>query len=249
MYKVIEDINVHYVDYGVKEKPTIVLLHGWGQNIEMMRPIVCGYENRYRIVILDLPGFGESEEPFEGWTVYDYAVFLNCFLKSLEIENPILVGHSFGGKIALVYASKYITSKMVLFACPFCKKYQKLPLKSRVYKVMKRIPGIRLFAPYLKTRIGSTDYRNASDIMRGILVSTVNTEIYEDLPFVSCPTLLIWGTKDEAVPIEKARELEQQLPNAGLVVYENATHYAYLEHLSEVRIVMDYFLNEEEVEK
>jgi len=242
MIKNIKGININYVCYGKENAQSIVLLHGWGQNIQMMEPIGNNLQDNFNIIILDLPGFGKSEEPKEVWTVYDYVEFIHEFLTSLKVENPILIGHSFGGKISLVYASKYKVKKLVALASPFCKEIKKLPLKVKLYKFIKKTPVLNLLEPIVKKYVGSTDYKNASEMMRKILVSTVNLEIYDDLPKINCPTLLVWGTKDTAVPINRAYELEKIIKDAGVVEYKDATHYAYLEHLYElVRVLKVFF--------
>ena len=128
MIKRIKNTDINYVDYGTG-KNTIVLLHGWGQNIEMMKPIGDRLSKNNRIIIVDLPGFGESKEPDTIWTMYDYTECIHELLESLKVKNPMLIGHSFGGKISLIYASKYDVSKLVLFGSPFKKEIKKLSLK------------------------------------------------------------------------------------------------------------------------
>ena len=113
----LKDIN--YVDYGKNIKGTIVLLHGWGQNIQMMDMLGHPFESEFRIIILDLPGFGESKEPPSFWGVTEYTSFLHDFLTKLKVSNPILIGHSFGGRIAINYASRFKTEKVVLLSAPF----------------------------------------------------------------------------------------------------------------------------------
>ena len=98
------DININYKDYGKKDGNAIVYLHGWGQNIEMMEPIANPFEKSNRLIILDLPGFGASEEPKEVWSIEDYADMVHELLKELNVEKPNMIGHSFGGKITLMYA-------------------------------------------------------------------------------------------------------------------------------------------------
>ena len=95
----------------------------------------------------------------------------------------------------------------------------------------------------MKNYIGSTDYKNASEIMRGILVNSINIEMSEDVKKIKCPTLLVWGSLDTAVPIKRAYELEKLIKDSGVVVFENATHYAYLERLNELIKVLDSFFN------
>ena len=241
MIKHVNNIDIHYEDYGTKNKDVIVLMHGWGQNIEMMHPIGEQFKKEYRIVVLDLPGFGNSDEPKEIWTVYDYAECIKQFLNSLEIENPIIMGHSFGGKISLAFASKYDVKKLVVFGSPFRKEIEKLSIKTRKLKTIKKLPGINNLEELAKKHIGSTDYKNASPRMRDILVSTVNLDISDSVKKIKCPTLIIWGTNDEAVPIKDAYDLEKLIPDAGVVEYPGS-HYTYLEYLQPVTNVLRNFL-------
>lgn len=241
MIKHIKEIDVHYVDYGNEQGIPLVLLHGWGQNIEMMLPIGNRFKEENRVIILDLPGFGQSEEPKEVWTVFDYADFLKVFLEQLQVQKPILMGHSFGGKISLAYASKYPIKKLVVFGSPFRKEIEKMSFKTKALKTLKKVPGIRNFSEVAKKYIGSTDYKNASQGMRDILVATVNLDITDSVKKIPCPTLIIWGTFDEAVNIQDAYELEKLIPDAGVVEYPGS-HYTYLEFLEPIINVLRNFI-------
>ncbi len=238
MQKTYKDLDINYVFYDNKSKTNLVYLHGWGQNIEMMEPIAKPFSKKYNVLILDLPGFGLSPEPKEAWTLYDYADMVNFFVKELKMNNPILIGHSFGGKISLCYALKYKTNKLVLLASPYEKKISKPTFKMKVFKLLKKTP----FANIAKRHMGSTDYRNASDMMRNILVKHVNLDLKDKLKNIKCPTLLIWGTNDEAVDYDDALKLEKLIPDAGLVTYEGCTHYAYLERLNQTLNVLESFI-------
>lgn len=240
----IKDTNINYILYGEKKKTTIVLLHGWGQNIEMMKMIGDAFKDRFQILILDLPGYGKSSEPPFSWSVYDYVDMLHEFLSKLNIKDIILIGHSFGGKISLAYSSKYDVKKLVLFGSPFKPEIEKISFKTKMLKNMKKVPVLNKLEGFAKKHIGSTDYRNATPRMREILVLTVNLDITEDVKKIKCPTLIVWGTLDEAVPIERAYELEKLIPDAGVVVYENCTHYAYLERLNQTINILNSFLGE-----
>lgn len=239
----LNEINVNYKYIDNELEDTIVFLHGWGQNIQMMEPLANKFNSKSNILIIDLPGFGRSEEPKEIWSIYDYASLVHDLVKKLKISNPILVGHSFGGKIALVYASKYKTKKLVVFGSPFCKEIKELPLKTKIYKFVKKTPILNILAKPLANMIGSTDYKNSSGIMRSIMVKHVNLDVIEDVKKIKCPTLIVWGTNDEAVNISRAYELEKLIKDSGVVVYENATHYAYLERLNEVTVVLNTFFS------
>jgi len=241
MHKVINDVSINYIDYGEGDN-TLVLLHGWGQNIEMMKPIGDRLKKRNRIIIVDLPGFGESVEPKDIWTMYDYAECINKLLKELKVNNPIMIGHSFGGKISLIYASKYKVNKLVLFGSPFKKEIKELSLKTKILKKLKNVPILNKLEGFAKKHVGSRDYRNASDFMRKILVEHVNLDITEDVKKIKCPTLLVWGTMDAEVPVERAYELEKLIEDSGVVIYEGCTHYAYLERLEQTINVLKSFI-------
>lgn len=241
MIKRINNVDVNYIEYGEGEK-TIVLLHGWGQNIEMMKPIGDRFKKNNRIVIVDLPGFGLSEEPKEIWNLNDYVKCIKKLLDKLKIEKPILIGHSFGGKISLLYASMYEVEKLVLFGSPFKQEIKKLSFKTKVLKFLKTVPIINKLERFAKKHIGSTDYKNASEVMRKVLVEHVNLDIEEDVKKIKCPTLLLWGTMDTEVPVERAYELEKLISDAGVVVYEGCSHYAYLERLQQTINILKSFI-------
>ena len=241
MYKV-NNVNINYINYGSKDGKDIVFLHGWGQNIQMMKMLADPLSKENNIVIVDLPGFGDSTEPTYDWMVDDYVEAIKSLLESLKIKKPILVGHSFGGKISLLYSSKYEVEKLVVLGSPYKKEIEKLSLKTKMLKAAKKVPVLNKLEGFAKKHIGSTDYRNASEIMRKILVNTVNYDISSNLSKIKCPTLIIWGTNDEAVPIEDAYELEKLIKDAAVIEYEGCSHYAYLERLNQTINVLRSFI-------
>ncbi len=241
MIKKINNLNIHYIDYGKEEKGVLVFLHGWGQNIAMMRPLADKFSKEYRIIILDLPGFGESEIPDRVLTLQDYVSIIHTLLKEEKVKNPILIGHSFGGKLTLLYASQYNVDRIVLLASPYKKHVKKETMKMKTLKFLKKVPVINKLEGFAKKHMGSTDYRNASPIMREILVGHVNTDLTEDVKKISCPCLFIWGDCDTEVPLEEAYELEKLVSDGGVVVLEGGTHYAYLEFLGRVISILRSF--------
>jgi pimeloyl-ACP methyl ester carboxylesterase len=245
--KKIDDININYIDYGNEDGQPLVFLHGWGQNIEMMKPLAEKLKKTNRIVIIDLPGFGQSEEPKRVYTIYDYVNVINELLKELDVKKPSLIGHSFGGKISLLYASLNEVNKLVVMGSPYDVEIKNQSLKVKVLKSLKRIPLLNKLENFAKKRLGSTDYKNASLMMRNVLTQHVNLSIVKELSKISCPTLIIWGTLDDAVKIEAAYRLEKLIKNAGLVIYQGNTHYAYLERLDQTSKVLRNFFGSEGV--
>ena len=235
----IQNIDVNYIQYG--EGKDILLLHGWGQNIEMMKPIGDALSNRFRITILDFPGFGETQEPKEPWNIEKYSFLLEMFVKQLKIKKPIIMGHSFGGRVAICYSSRNPIEKLVLFGSPCIRIEEKLSLKVRILKGLKKLPGMNGLAEYMKKFIGSRDYKAASPIMRQTLVEVVNEDLSKYAREIEEPTLLIWGEYDTEAPLSDAKELEKIMIDAALIVLPG-THYAYLENLPRVIDILDNFI-------
>ena len=238
-----KNININYIRYGNPNNQAVVLLHGWGQNIEMMKPVGDRLTDN-DVIIIDLPGHGKSDEPKEVWELKDFVSMIHELLSSLNIQNPILIGHSFGGKISLLYASTYSVKKLIVFGSPFKVKKNPQSLKVRTLKKLKTLPGLNKLAETMKNHMGSTDYRNASPMMRDILVKHVNTDITENVKKINCPTIIIWGTNDAAVPIEDAYELETLIKDSAVIPYEGCTHYAYLERLNQTVSIIQNFIKE-----
>ena len=238
MIKKIKYLNINYIQYG--KGKDIVLLHGWGQNIQMMDPIGKNLSDNFKITILDLPGFGSSEIPKFAYTINDYTELLHDFLIELKIDYPILIGHSFGGRIAINFASLYKVEKLVLFGSPFIVR-EKKGLKIKILKTLKNIKLLDGLAETMKNHLGSDDYKQAHGIMREILVKTVNTDLRDAASKIKSPTLLLWGENDQAVPVSEAKELESTIKDSALIVLPG-THYCYLENLSHVISILEHFL-------
>ena len=238
MKMTINDLNINYIQYG--EGKDIVLLHGWGQNIQMMQPLGDQFCDKYRITILDLPGFGESDEPHDVWTVGDYSDFMESFLKKVGVKKPIMIGHSFGGRVAIRYSARNPIEKLVLFGSPCIRVDEELPMSVKILKKLKQLPGLNELGEYMKKYIGSRDYKAASPTMRKILVEVVNEDLSKYAREIEEPTLLIWGEQDTEAPLNDARQLEKIMIDAGLIILPG-THYAYLENLSVVTNILNKF--------
>lgn len=242
---VIDDIKINYLLNDNGHDKWAVLLHGWGQNIKMMEPLCPAVEDSCNILIIDLPGFGLSSEPKKALTIEDYADIVNKLVESLNIKIYILIGHSFGGRVSIKYASKYGVEKLVLLASPFRKSTKKVSLKVKILKSMKKVPGLNKLEGFAKNHIGSRDYKNATPIMKQILVNAVNEDLLEDGKKIQAPTIIIYGTLDSEVSLEDAKEVESTLKDAALIVYEGCTHYAYLERIGQTNNIIRNLISEE----
>lgn len=235
----VKNVLVNYIQYG--EGKDILLLHGWGQNIEMMKMLGDNFSDRFRITILDFPGFGFSEEPSESWNIKDYANMLEEFINELDIKKPIIMGHSFGGRVAIRYSADHVVEKIVLFGSPCVREDTELPLSVKILKGIKKLPGMDKIGEFAKNFIGSRDYKAASPIMRQTLVNVVNEDLSKYAKEIDCPTLLIWGENDDEAPVSDAKILEGIMVDAALIVLPG-THYAYIENLGQVVNILNNFI-------
>lgn len=240
MIKIINNIKINYQQFG--KGKDLVFLHGWGQNIEMMLPLALRFDKKFRITILDFPGFGKSDNLKEAYTIYDYRDILEKFLQELEIKNPTLIAHSFGGRVAICYAARNNVNKVVLFGSP-CVREETKSAKTALLKKLNKIPGMNKLKAYAKNHIGSDDYKNASPIMKEVLVNVINQDLSNEATKITAPTLLIWGTNDIQAPLEDAKKLEKILSDGVLIELEGYTHYAYLEAIDQVTNILNNFLD------
>lgn len=242
----IELMGVH-CNYSIQgEGQAVVLLHGWGQNMQMMQAIQNHLAKDFKVFNLDFPGFGQSSMPLTAWGVFDYAEFIHELLKANHVENPILIGHSFGCRVAICYASKYPVKKMVLTGAAGLRSTptRAQELKSKSYKIGKKLvqmTGSKTLEESLKNHFGSEDYKNTSGILREIFVKVVNEDLIDYLDKFDCPVLLVWGDKDEATPLWMGKVMEEKMKNAGLAIFEGDDHYAYFHQAARFNLVLDAF--------
>lgn len=231
------------------EGDPVVVLHGWGGRIESMAPIIDCLAGSFRVVAMDLPGFGESPLPEGVWGTPDYAAFVRDALSSMGIHRAHFVGHSFGAKTSLYLAATHpdLVDKVVavgssgLRSAPSLRARGKRAL-SKGARVVGRFgaPG-RALKRFVYEHIASSDYRDAG-ALRPILVKVVNEDLSELLPRVRSSTLLVWGSEDDAVPVAHARRMEALIPDAGVVLFEGAGHFAYLDEPVRFCRVAHHFL-------
>ena len=241
-YVKIQNVNLYYEKSGSKGKK-VVLLHGWGQNTEMMAFIATFLKKYFIVYNIDFPGFGRSEEPPMAWGCEDYTEFLHDFCLKQKIDKPIFIAHSFGCRIALRYAHKYGAYKMVLTGAAGVRDKRTLSwyVKTYSYKLAKKVLPESLRNKY-QNKVGSTDYKNSSGIMRQTFVKVVNDDVKDILKDIDVETLLVFGENDDATPVSKGKLMEKLMPNAALVIFENDDHYAYINEAARFNAVLDAFL-------
>lgn len=240
-------IELAYDKLGSGDK-SVILLHGWGVDRTLMVPVAEKLEKFFTVYNIDWPGFGDSPDPPRVYSTTDYTVVLKNFIEKLELINPILIGHSFGCRIALRYASENEISKMVLTGAAGLKPKRGADYYAKVYtyKTLKKLSKLPLLNKVVNTKkYGSDDYQKTSGVMRSTFVKVVNEDVSLLLNKISSEVLLVFGDKDEATPLWMGEYLEKNLPNAGLAIFENDDHYAYLHQLDRFIKVIEIFLKEE----
>lgn len=251
---VVDGYNICYKVTGEGDE-TVVILQGWGTNLGVYDSVANAISEKYKVVQFDLPGFGSSDEPREGWNVDAYCDFFEKFMAALEIKKATLIGHSYGGRMIIKLATRenlsFEIDRIVLIdsAGIVPKKTAKQKFRTKKYKVMKKIFSNKvvyaLFPELVdewRSRQGSADYRNASPRMRQCLVMAVNEDLTHLMPSIKQDTLLVWGDKDTATPIGDAKIMEEKIPHAGLCVLEGTGHYSFLEQPAKFRgIIRAYF--------
>lgn len=255
--KTVNGIGINYEQKGSGE--LVVLLHGWGSNIKLFANLIDLLSAKYTVVAMDMPGFGESEEPKTPWCVDDYVQFVIDFLKDYDTKEVTLLGHSFGGRVIIKMHSReslpFKVKKVILVdsAGIMPPKSNKKSWRTRYYKMGKTVLSTKLvqkLAPdaleNFRKKMGSADYAAASPMMRQVMVKVVNEDLEPYLPNIKCPTLLVWGVNDTATPISDGEKMEKLIPDAGLVRLENAGHYSFLEQQFTFNRVMCSFMNIEE---
>ncbi|HOZ54547.1 MAG TPA: alpha/beta hydrolase [Clostridia bacterium] len=249
----IKDININYTVNG--EGDNYLLLHGWGANIDLYKGITNNIAKYAKVFALDLPGFGKSDEPEKGWSLDDFVEFIIEFIEKMEIKKVNLIGHSFGGRVIIKMLNRkdlnFEIEKVILIGSAGIKhelSFNK-KMKIRTFKIGKKILSNKIvkkaFPDLLDkfiSRSGSSDYRNASPVMKECMKKAVNEELTNLLPEIKNEVLLIWGENDTETPIEDGILMNKLIKNSGLVKIRNGSHFVFIEQTQYVNKIIDAFL-------
>nr|AIA99590.1 hypothetical protein [uncultured bacterium contig00023(2014)] len=246
----INGISTRFLTTGAGQD--VVLLHGWGCDHTIWDGVQKHLTERgFRVTSLDFPGFGGSDELQTPWNIEDYTAWTERFFKERGITNPVLIGHSFGGRVSLIYASRNTVSKVVLVDAAGVKPHRSAKYYAKVwsFKALKRlapfIVGQKKAAELIEQRrrkAASADYNAASPVMRGTLSKVVNEDLRRFMPHIAAPTLLVWGENDTGTPLRDAKIMEKLIPDSGLVTFRGAGHYSFLERPAQFAAILDSFL-------
>lgn len=229
----------------------ILLMHGWGCKSETLASVARTAMETHRVYSIDFPGFGMSPEPYGVWGVEDYTRLIEKFVSLLGLDRPSLLGHSFGGRVGILYASRNEVDKLILVDAAGIRPRRPLKYYAKVYSFKFGKALYRLIygkkrsqkkIELMRAARGSADYAAASPMMRRILSKVVNEDLRHVMHLIKAPTLLIWGENDTATPLEDAKRMARLIPDAGLVSFPDCGHYSFLDNPYGFAAVLDNFL-------
>lgn len=238
-------VNYKYAGSG----QPLLILHGWRSSSNAWVEIQSGLvEKDYKVISIDMPGFGKSDVPSTVWGVDEYSEFVLDFVNKLKLDTFVLLGHSFGGQTAVKFASdnQDRVSKLILIAPSAIRKKKGVGNKGIMYfaKIAKLlIPFGKDFAKKVLYKILQRgDYMRAHGIMKEIFKKVISQDMSPLLPSIRVSTLLLWGSKDDSVSVEDGRLIQDVMPNADLKIITGAKHSPNLTNPKQVIEIIDRFI-------
>jgi pimeloyl-ACP methyl ester carboxylesterase len=237
------------------EGQPVLLLHGWGGRIESMQRVAERLAPLgYQVHNIDLPGFGRSAIPPETWGIADYARLVVHYLDQVGLKPVSVIGHSFGGRIAIVlgadhpeYVGKMVLADSAGVLTPPTTTQRTRQALFRAANAILSLPGLGAYQKRLRqwgrNRFGSEDLRTAGPL-EPIFRRVIREDLLPRAATIKAPTLLIWGDRDQDTRLWQGQVLEKTIPDAGLVVFRGAGHFAYQERLADFVRIVDTFLKD-----
>ncbi len=253
--------QIHVEVTGPEKGAPVVMLHGWGSSAALMRPLAQALQDTLRIYNVDLPGHGETPPPQTAWGVPDYAGLVHRLIQERIGKAVHIVGHSNGGRIALYMASEKnmapAIKSLALISPSGVKRTRTLSyyVRSWTARLLKApfhiLPGKMkeyglewLRHTLVWSWLASSDYSQLKGVMRDTFVKTVNCYVEDRLGRIAVPTLLFWGTLDQAITRKQIMKFEQGIPDSALIKLDGASHYAYLDKPEVVVPALRHFLGQ-----
>lgn len=214
----------------------VIILHGWNLSGKRFAPLAAVLrKSGFRVFAPDLPGFGAQRAPDKPWHVVDYAEFLKAYIDIHTISKPVIIGHSFGGRVALKYSQLYPSGlrSLILSGTP---GFSPIPAKKRMFfLIISKIGGLFFALPvinlladrarrFLYYVAGAREFLRAEGAMRQTFKYIVSDDLAAAMTAVRVPCLLVWGEFDAIVPLAIARRMGEVIPKAQLTVIPQEDH-------------------------
>ncbi len=249
--------RMYYERHGEAGAP-LVLLHGWGGSADSMAPLTRDFEGTRRVLVVDFPGLGnKSPEPPEVWEVTEYMELTRTLLQKEGFAGADVVAHSFGGRVSILLASKdpAMVKRLLLTGCAGIPPRPSggLSAKTRAYRALRGMADNALtrgifgekvdnWRESLVQKFGSADYKALTPSMRATFNRILKQDLTPYLGDIKAPTLLVWGENDTATPIWMGELMAREIPDAALIRFEGAGHFAYLEQYPRFLAIAREFL-------
>jgi len=222
----IDGVKTNYQVFGSPSGKPFLILHGWGSNLERWIPVAESLaKSGFKVIVPDLPGFGNSEVLTTPWNANHYINWLEGFARQLNLSDFYLLGHSFGGALASKMAVKKLF--LVSAACVRKKTTQK-SFSAKIAKVIKLLQFVPYYPIFRKAVykfiIRKSDYVYVEGVMKETYLNIVAEDLSFHLPFIKVPTVIIWGDKDESTPLEDGKFINERIKNSKLVIIPGAGH-------------------------
>jgi pimeloyl-ACP methyl ester carboxylesterase len=246
---VIDGLLSSYTEDG--EGSPVLLLHGWGCRAATFKDVQTELAKTHKVFAVDFPGFGSSDEPAEVWGVEDYADWTRKLITKLGIVDPIVLGHSFGGRVALILNKKVQMRKLILTGAAGLIMDEDIERRKGNDGIKKAKGFFQKILPrsafdWAKEKmvdmLGSADYKNASPKMREVLKKTLHEDLKEYAMQVTVPTLLIYGENDTATPVAMARAFHEYIKNSRLEIIPGVGHYVFIDKKEQFFDLVNDFL-------
>lgn len=231
--------SVRYYSAGAAENEiNIIFLHGWRSEALIWQKIIHTLpQDGFNCFALDLPGFGKSEAPTDFFTIQDYADVVLEFINKLKLTNVVLIGHSFGGRIAIkIAAENFLFIKSIVLVDSAGIKVTSLGSKIKLFfaKLVKPLFKLKFLKNAKKgiyKIIGSEDYL-ATPALQKTFVHIINEDLTQLLPLIEVPALLLWGEKDKNPnsSLEHALVMKNLIKDSKLMLIPNAAHFSFLDN-------------------
>ncbi len=225
----------------------LVILPGWGGNKKTWRQFSEIAGEHIRTICIDLPCFGDEPCPGKAWGLKDYAAFVKKKIDTIiggEVDEDgkvILIGHSFGGQVAVYLAAeKQNIIDMMVLSAPAIYRPKKsvrrfiFSMVAKSGKLIFKLPIIEKFGPVVEKLfyrvIGSPDYTQTSGIKKQIFKKIIRHDLSDQLDKIDIPCLILWGKKDKYIPYRYSRKLHKQIKNSQLKTFERGKHGLHLQY-------------------
>lgn len=249
MQIVVEWILTNYELINPKAKTPVIILHGWGQNSSHWLPLAKEISSRFRLYLLDLPGFGGTKNLALNSDVPEYSQFVERFAAKMGLKKFVLSGHSFGGQVAGDFAVRYpekLTRLVIIDAAVIRVRGLRTKLKIVLAKIIKPVTWI--LSPNLRRLLVSLyaapEYVTANEFQKSVFRQILKYNLGPKLHQIKTPTEIIWGSDDHVIPY-KGKFLVENIPNANLRVIYPAGHLPHLTHPAKLAAVLNQILNDE----